>query len=87
MLVIGMYVVGSSWAAGTCREVCADEMAARRAVADVDASRASAWQLLALTSLSGSLDQWCLRRAMLSWTRATELRQVGHLGILPTTWR
>ena len=70
-----------------CREVCADETAARRVVADVDASRASAWQQLALTSLSGSLDQWCLKRAMLSWTRATKLGQVWHLSILSWTWR
>lgn len=62
--------------AGICREVCAEEAAALRAAASVDASRASAWQQLALTSLMGTHEAWCLKRAMLSWTQATELRQV-----------
>ena len=68
--------------ADTCREVCAEEASARRAAADVDTSSASAWQQLAVTSLLGSHEQWRLKRAMLSWTLATELRQVRQLCVL-----
>ena len=45
----------------------------------MDASRACVWQQLALISLMGSHEQWCLKRAMLSWSLATELRQVWQL--------
>ncbi len=48
----------------------------------MDTSRATAWQQLALKSLLGSHEQWCMKRAMLSWTLATELRQVWHFHVV-----
>ena len=59
-----------------CRDIYADQLAAREALGGIDVDKASAWQQLALTALAGSHEDWCLNRAWVGWRLVAARRQV-----------